>query len=131
MEGRNGMDKSAAKKDYKEAKRPMGVYRIRNTRNRKSYVGFDRDWVARINRHKAELKFGSHRNRELQEEWNALGEASFQFEVLDELDHKETSQTSPIEELRVLAEMWIRKLEKAGDSVVSLQPAAAPKTSST
>ena len=124
------MDKSAAKKEYKEAKRPMGVYRIRNTRNHKSYVGFDRDWSARINRHKAELKFGSHRNRELQEEWISFGEASFQFEVLDELDHKETSQTSPIEELQVLAEMWIRKLEKAGDSVVNLQPAAAPKTGS-
>jgi hypothetical protein len=130
-EGRKGMDKSAAKKEYKEAKRPMGVYRIRNTRNNKSYVGFDRDLSARINRHKAELKFGSHRNRELQEEWNSFGESSFQFEVLDELDHKEDSQTSPIEELRVLAEMWIRKLEKAGDSVVSFQPAAAPKTSST
>ena len=114
------MDKSAAKKEYKQAKRPMGVYRIRNTQNNKSYVGFDRDWSAKINRHKAELKFGSHRNRELQEEWNSFGESSFQFEVLDELDHKENSQTSPIEELQVLAEMWIRKLEKAGDSVVSL-----------
>jgi hypothetical protein len=124
------MDKSAAKKEYKEAKRPMGVYRIRNTRNNKSYLGFDRDLAARINRHQAELKFGSHRNSELQEEWNSFGESSFQFEVLDELDHKEDSQASPIEELRVLAEMWIRKLEKAGDSVVSLQPAAAPKTSS-
>jgi hypothetical protein len=67
----------------------------------------------------------------LQEEWNSFGESSFQFEVLDELDHKEDSQASPVEELRVLAEMWIRKLEKAGDSVVSLQTTAAPKTSST
>ena len=125
------MDKSAAKKEYKQAKRPMGVYRIRNNRNKKSYVGFDRDWSARINRHKAELKFGSHRNGELQEEWNSFGELSFQFEVLDELDHKEDSQESPIEELRVLAEMWIRKLEKAGDSVVSLEPAAAPRPGST
>jgi len=114
------MDRSAAKKEYKQAKRPMGVYRIRNTRNSKSYVGFGIDLPAKINRHKTELKFGSHRNRELQEEWNSLGEASFQFEVLDELDHKENSQTSPIEDLKVLAEIWIRKLEKAGYSVVSL-----------
>ena len=124
------MDRSAAKKDYKEAKRPMGVYRIRNTRNHKSYVGFDRDWSVRINRHKAELNFGSHRNRELQEEWNWFGEANFQFEGLDELEHKEDSQTSPIEERKVLAEMWIHKLEKAGDSVVNLQPGAAPKIGS-
>ena len=125
------MDKSAAKKEYKQARRPMGVYRIRNTRNNKSYVGFDIDLSARINRHKAELNFGSHRNRELQVEWNSIGESFFQFEVLHELNHKENSPASLIEELQVLAEMWTRKLEKAGDSVVSLQPAAPPKTSST
>jgi hypothetical protein len=124
------MDKSSPKKESKQAKRPMGVYRIRNTRNNKSYVGFDIDLSARINRHKAELNFGSHRNRELQVEWNPFGESFSQFEVLDELNHKENSPASPIEELQVLAEMWTRKLEKAGDSVVTLQPAAAPKTTS-
>ena len=114
------MDKSAAKKEYKQAKRPMGVYRIRNTRNDKLYIGCVTDLPAKINRHKAELKFGSHRKRELQEEWNLFGESSFQFEVLDELDHKENSQASPIEELDLLKEMWMRKLEKEGHSVVSL-----------
>jgi hypothetical protein len=114
------MDKSAAKKEYKKAKRPMGVYRIRNTRKDKSYIGFGTDLPAKINRHKAELKFGSHRNSELQEEWNLFGEASFQFEVLDELDPKEESQASPIEELHVLKEMWMRKLEKEGYSVASV-----------
>jgi hypothetical protein len=114
------MDKSVAKKAYKLAKRPMGVYRIRNTRNDKSYLGFSADLPAIINRHKAELKFGTHRNRELQEEWNLFGESSIQFEVIDELRHDENSSTSPIEELQVLTEMWICKLEKAGYSVVRL-----------
>ena len=36
------MDGSEAKKDYKQARRPMGVYRIRNTRNGKVCV----DWGA-------------------------------------------------------------------------------------
>ena len=79
------MDKSAAKKDYKQAKRMMGVYRIRNMQSDKSYVGFSTDLPARVNRHKTELKFGSHRNMELLGEWKALGESSFEFEVLDEL----------------------------------------------
>ena len=114
------MDRSTVKKAYKEAKRPMGVFRIRNIRNDKSYLSFGTDLPAKINRHKAELRFGSHRNRELQEEWSLFGESSFQFEVLDELIQEENSQTKPAEELRILAEMWIRKLEKAGCSVVSL-----------
>ena len=114
------MDRSEAKKDYKQAKRPMGIYRIRNRRNGKSYVGFSTDLQARINRQKAELKFGSHRNAELLREWKSFGESSFEFEVLDELEHAEDSGTDPEEELRILTEMWIRKLEKAGSSVVRL-----------
>ena len=114
------MDKAAAKNEYKQAKRPMGVYRIRNTRNDKSYIGSATDLPAKINRHKAELKFGSHRNRELQKEWNLFGELCFQFEVLDELDHKKDSPSNPVEELHVLKEMWMRKLEKEGHLLVSL-----------
>jgi hypothetical protein len=114
------MDKAAAKKEYKQAKRRMGVYRIRNTGNDRSYIGFGTDLPAKINRHKAELRFGTHRNRELQDEWNSFGESSFRFEILDELDQGENPQEKPTEELHVLAEMWIRKLEKGGYSVVSL-----------
>jgi hypothetical protein len=118
--GEKGVDKAAAKKHYKQTKRPMGVYRIRNTRNDKSYIGFSMDLTARMSRHKAELKFGSHRNAELQGEWNSLGESSFEFEVLDELAHKEVFSGEPVEELRMLAAMWIRKLEDGGCFVVSL-----------
>jgi len=114
------LDKSIVKKEYKQTKRPMGVYGIRYSQDGKVYIGSGTDLQAKINRHKAELKFGSHRNKELQEVWNSLGESAFEFEVLDVLDHEENPQTSPAEELHVLVEMWIRKLEKAGHSIVSL-----------
>jgi len=116
----NILDRSEAKKNYKQAKRPMGVYRIRNTRNGKSYIGFSTDLPARLSRHKAELKFGSHRNTELLGEWKLLGESCFEFEVLDELEHEENSKSNPAEELSILTEIWVRKLEKEGSSVVSL-----------
>jgi len=116
----NSMNRSKAKKDYKQARRPMGVYRIRNTRNGKSYIGFSTDLQARINRQKTELKFGSHRNAELLGEWKSFGESSFEFEVLDELAHDENAKANPAEELRILAEMWVRKLEKTGSAVVTL-----------
>jgi len=70
------MDKAAAKKEYKQAKRPMGVYGITNTKNNKLYLGFGTDLPAKINRHKTELRFGSHRNSELQEvrqDWKSPG----------------------------------------------------------
>jgi len=111
------MDKTKAKKEYKQAKRPMGVYRIRNTQSGKSYIGFSIDLQAGMNRHKAELKFGSHRNSELLAEWKSLGESCFQFEVLDELEQDDKAQADPMEELRILSEMWMRKIEEAGEPV--------------
>ena len=52
----------------------MGVYRIGNTQNGKSFVGYSIDLQTRINRQKAELTFGSHRNAELLGEWKSFGD---------------------------------------------------------
>jgi group I intron endonuclease len=114
------MDRAAIKKEYKESKRPMGIYRILNTQNHKAYVGSSIDLPARINRHKAQLKLKSHQNRELQETWNLFGESAFYFEILDVLDHKEDSQINSAEELDVLLQMWISRLEKEDCPIVIL-----------
>jgi len=114
------LDKAAIKKAYKDTKPPMGVYRIRISQTDKHYIGFATDLQARFNRHKAELKFGSHRNTELQKIWNSNGESAFKFEILDVLDHKENSETNVVEELQMLTEMWIQKVKEAGNSVVCL-----------
>lgn len=115
------MDKAEAKRNYKEAQRPMGIYRIKNRQTGVSYVGYSIDPQAKLNRHKAELKFNSHRDKGLLDEWKSLGESSFEFEVLDELAQDKDSKSDPMEELQVLAEMWIGKLVKAGDKVVTLK----------
>ena len=114
------MDKAAIKKTYKQAKQPMGVYRIKNSQNDTVFIGFATDLEAKFNRHKAELKFGSHRNGELQAIWNLLDESAFEFEILDVLKHEENTQDNIIEELHILTEMWIQELKNNGDSVVCL-----------
>lgn len=98
----------------------MGIYIIRNLQSGKSYVGYAVNAQARLNRHKAELKFGIHKNPELLGEWKSLGEAAFAFEVLDELELDKDSKADPTEELQLLNEMWINKLEKSGGVVVAL-----------
>lgn len=115
------MDKSEMKKAYKQSKRPMGVYRIKNCKNDRVFIGFATDLPARFNRHKAELKFKSHRNSELQEIWNSFGESAFEFEIIDLLDYKENNKANANEELHVLAEMWVERLKNGGDSVVYLK----------
>ena len=114
------MDKSAIKKAYKQAKQPMGVYRIRVSGQDTVFVGYAMDITARFNRHKAELKFGNHRNKDFQKLWNSLGEAAFEFDMLDLLDQKENTREQIDEELRTLMDMWIQKLEQEGCFVVRL-----------
>ena len=114
------MDKQEIKRAYKQTKRPMGIYWIRNPDSNKVFVGRAVDLNAIFNRHKTELKFGSHRNKELQEMWNSVGEANVEFEILDVLDHDKNSQSNPAEELPVLMDMWIQKLKDRGETVVSL-----------
>lgn len=114
------MDKQQAKKEYLQTRRPMGVYLIRNTRTGKSHIGCSTDLPARINRHKTELKFGSHRNAELLDAWKMSGGASLEFEILDELAPPENLNTDLQEELRTLSDMWIGKLEEAGHIVERL-----------
>ncbi len=98
----------------------MGVYRIRDTQNGRSYLGFSNDLQAIFNRHRTELKFGSHRNKELLAQWKSSGDSAFEFEVLDELEHDPESKTNPAEDLSVLADMWASRLEEAGEVVIRL-----------
>ena len=63
------MDKKALLREYKETPRPAGVYQIRNTVNGKILVGASVNLPAILNRHRAELRMGGHKNRELQKDW--------------------------------------------------------------
>ena len=114
------MNKSELKKAYKQANRPMGIYILRSPKNHLVFIGAGTDMQAKINRHKAELKFGKHRNRELQKLWDSSGGQNLEFEVLDVLEHEEDSRDNPAEELKVLLEMWVQKLVKPGETIVRL-----------
>lgn len=62
------------------------------------------------NRHKMELKFGSHRNRNLQKDWNEYGEGNFVFDVLSELKNSEEENINYNKELKTLQDMVIEEL---------------------
>jgi hypothetical protein len=104
--GTHAMDrKSELKRAYKETPKKMGVYRVFNRQSGRSLLECGRDVEARLNRHMTELRFGSHRNRALQEDWNRLGADAFAFEIvellkpLDERDHDPTNDLEALLEL--------------------------------
>jgi hypothetical protein len=104
------MDRKELSRQYKETRRPMGVYRVHNRVHDKSLVGASVDLPAILNRHRAQLRMGGHTNRALQKDWNELGPDAFAFEVLDTLSAPDRPDYDPYPDLHTLEELWLQKL---------------------
>jgi len=102
--------KKELKEEYKQMKFPMGVFQIKNISNNKVLIDNSIDMMSKWNRHQMELKFGTHRNKTLQKDWNENGEDNFVFEVLSELKSKDEENISYKKELKTLQEIVIEEL---------------------
>jgi hypothetical protein len=83
---------------------------VRNTANGKLLLLASTDIPSLLNRHRAELRFGGHRNRALQQDWKDAGEAAFAFEVVDTLAPKDAPGWDPTADLQELEQLWLEKL---------------------
>lgn len=90
---------------------PTGVFQIRNLINNRVFIESSVDMKAKWNRHKAELRIRSHRNKLLQKEWNEYGENNFVLEVLSELEKKDEPHINYQKELKLLQEMVIAEMD--------------------
>ncbi len=99
--------KKELKEEYKQMKIPMGVFQIKNISNNKVLIDNSIDMESKWNRHKMELKFGNHRNKTLQKDWNDYGENNFVFTVLSELKKNDKENISYNKELKALENMVI------------------------
>lgn len=107
--------KKELKDEYKQAKTIMGVFQIRNKVNGKVFIDNSTNVISKWNRHRAELKFGNHRIKELQTDWNEFGEENFVFEILSEIEPKEESHQDYSKEVKVLQEMILDELKIEDD----------------
>ncbi len=109
------MDRKAIARAYKESRRPMGVYCVRNIHTGETLIGRSTDLPAVLNRERSSLRVGGHANRRLQQDWNALGADAFAFEVLDTLAWPEsTPDFDPTADLLLLEGMWRERLHLEG-----------------
>ncbi|MBO0343576.1 MAG: GIY-YIG nuclease family protein [Bacteroidota bacterium] len=100
------------KDQYKQMKFPMGVFQIKNISNNRVFIDNSLDMESKWNRHKMELKFGNHRNKDLQTDWNMYGEENFTFEVLSELKIEEGVKINCNSELNTLQDIVVLELDK-------------------
>ena len=109
------MNKKELINQYKQTIQPMGIYQVKNLKNGKIFIGSAHDLRGRINSNRFQLKNGSHFNKDLQNDFNEMGEENFSFEVLDNLKPKEEAGFDYTEELKLLEEMWLEKLQPYGE----------------
>ncbi|QPB79524.1 GIY-YIG nuclease family protein [Proteus sp. GOKU] len=75
----NEVIRKELKQNYKDSPSTAGIYLIRNKLNKMSLIASAQNAQGVLNRHLFELKFGQHRNKALQAQWNEQGESAFEF----------------------------------------------------
>lgn len=103
------------KKDYHQTPRAIGVFLIRNNLNDKVFLAAGVDLHGLINRHKFQLKNGSHASKQLQADWNEFGSNNFAFEILDELSPRAGAEVDYRAEATFLEDLWLEKLKPFGE----------------
>lgn len=103
------------KREYRERRKPAGVFQIKNLKNGRVFLGSSMNLEGPINAHRFTLKIGSHVNEALQEEYNAFGADAFVFEILEEVKWTDDPNFSPEDELTLLEQIWAEKLQPFGE----------------
>ena len=102
--------KKALKLAYKLAFPVMGVFAIRNQGNGRLFVDQSSKLTGALNRHRSELRFGTHRNRDLQQDWKTYGEARFSFEILEQVTERKEAEFDYIAECERCLAVWRQRL---------------------
>ncbi len=105
------ISKQDLKREYKERKKPAGIFQIKNTANGKVLLGSSLNIEGPLNAHKFMLTTGSHRNEALQKEWNEFGVEKFVFEILEVVKVKDDPNFNLRDELTLLEQIWLEKLQ--------------------
>ena len=79
-------EKKEAVRKFKERKVLLGIYAVRCTISGRVWVGSARNLDAAKNRIWFGLRNGGYIEKDLQQEWNAQGEPSFEYEILEALE---------------------------------------------
>jgi hypothetical protein len=80
--------RKAAVREFKEQKPLLGAYAVRCSATGRTWVGVSRNLNATRNGCWFMLRSGSHQDKPLQLDWDAHGEAAFEYEILDGTDEE-------------------------------------------
>jgi len=107
--------KKDIKREYKERKKPAGIFQVKNTANGKVLLGSSLNLEGPLNGHKFMLTIGAHRNKVLQQEWDEYGADKFIFEILEVVKVKDDPNFNLSDELTLLEQIWLEELQPFGE----------------
>ena len=98
-------------REYKQRPLQGGVCIIRNTVNGKYLLEIGLNPKGNQNRFAFSCSTGSCVHYKLQKDWDACGKDAFTFEILDEIEQKETQTPEEFKaDIEALGELWLEKL---------------------
>jgi group I intron endonuclease len=100
---------------YKETLRKAGVFQVKNLKNGKVLLGSSTNLHGPLNKHRFMLSIGRHDNKVLQNDWNQYGADAFVFEILDAFEPRDEPGFSVEDELTLLEQIWLERLQPFGD----------------
>lgn len=115
-----GRNDSMTRKDElkqlaKETKIEGGVFQVKNLANGKLWVESTRNFKT-MNGNEFSLRMNSHKNTELQQEYNTYGADAFEFAVLEKLEKKENGYFDEKDALKKLKNKWLKELQPYGEA---------------
>ncbi|HYF21531.1 MAG TPA: GIY-YIG nuclease family protein [Ramlibacter sp.] len=93
---------------------PMGVYAVRNLASGEVRVSASRNVPGALNRLRFELRMNQHRDRVLQQAWNAAGSDNVTFDVLEMVRERPDPAFDHDTELQALLELWTAEVATTG-----------------
>lgn len=106
---------------YKQARKAAGVYGVRNLETGRLLLGSSVNLHGPLNRHRSELRNGSHRCADLQADWNRLGEDAFSFEILDRVPDG-VDGLERDEALKQLEQKWLAACAPGSEACYNSSP---------
>ena len=93
---------------YKQQEVEMGIIQMYNTVTGYSFVDVSMNLYKPFETIKFRLNMGKFKLKKLQEDWNAYGESSFEFKVVEKLKANECStDKEKLDDLKELLKLWI------------------------
>lgn len=102
-------------REYKERRKPAGVFMVKNTANGKVLLGSSLNLEGPWNGLRFMLRNGKHENKALQADWSTFGEERFSFEILETVPERSDAGLNVEDELTLLEALWLERLQPFGE----------------